>query len=1123
MGEEALVRPTLTLATGDRKKREKAIVAARDTAERGATKALEYLAVHEKGPRPGMSQGDRKLRRALRAKARLLGANPESPEGLQPLVDECAYGQLHKMLFAGFLAKNSSRSFLMHPEYRVPVSLEDCAELALEEGDLDGWATAARYAAAMFPDVFPAEDPIQQVEFFREDQTALTRFLEEIPDPAYDPDEGIGWAYQFWQSKAKKEVNESGRKIGGADLPAVTQLFTEDYMVKFLLHNTLGAWWAARNPESEIFRGLEYLRFKDDGMPAAGTFDGWPATAAEVTVMDPSAGSGHFLTAAAELLARMREEEEGLSPSEAAEAVLRDNVFGLELDERCTQIMAFALALWAWKRGGYRKLPVPHVAWSGRPAGGRPEEWTRLAAGDFRLENALSRLHKLFRDAPDLGSLIDPSRVAEGRAFTQSGTTEMDVAGIEEVEPLLSKALASERGVASDDPTASVFSGFAQDADATVFGEAAIGIARAASLMRRRYTLVATNVSYLARGKQGDILKDFLETYHPAGKADLATAFVERCASYAAPGGATALVTPQNWLFLGTYKKLRERLLKTQRWNLVARLGSGAFETIGGEVVNVALLAITNAPPAGDHPMTGLDVSDRNKPAEKDRALQEAKVMTLPQAKQLENPDARVTTRELDSTPRLQAFSSYHNGVCSGDYMRFGRCSWEVDDLRSDWKYQQSTVRGTTEYSGMEHIFYWQDGRGEFYDFVCDRLGEPGVSAWIRGDRAWNRRGVAVSATGALLVSLYSGNLFDDNTVVITPNDPAHLDAVWTFCSSDEYYGEVRAIDQALKVRGPLVQVPFDLERWQKVAEEKYPDGLPEPYSDDSTQWLFHGHPAKASEGTALHVVVARLLGYRWPAEAEGAAQEMSLSAEGQAWIEHSARLDAHADPDGVVCLPAVAGERPAAERLRALLADTYEDSPEGWSQGALDKLLAEVGSGGKDLAGWLWSDFFKQHCRIFHNRPFIWHVWDGRKDGFSALVNYHALDERLLRRLIYTYLGSWIEGQRAAAEAGETGADGRLAAALDLQQRLEAILEGEPPYDLYIRWKEPGEQPIGWNPDINDGVRLNVRPFVEAGVLRSKFTVNWKKDRGKNPDGSERHNDLHLTRAEKEAARNSE
>jgi hypothetical protein len=107
----------------------------------------------------------------------------------------------------------------------------------------------------------------------------------------------------------------------------------------------------------------------------------------------------------------------------------------------------------------------------------------------------------------------------------------------------------------------------------------------------------------------------------------------------------------------------------------------------------------------------------------------------------------------------------------------------------------------------------------------------------------------------------------------------------------------------------------------------------------------------------------------------------------------------------------------------------------------------------------------------------------------------------------------------KSASEAGETGADLRLAAE-DLQKRLIKIQDGESPYDIYIRWKPTSEQPIGYHPDINDGVRLNIRPFVEAGVPRSKFTINWKKDRGRNPDGSERHNDLHLTRAEKGEAR---
>jgi hypothetical protein len=115
---------------------------------------------------------------------------------------------------------------------------------------------------------------------------------------------------------------------------------------------------------------------------------------------------------------------------------------------------------------------------------------------------------------------------------------------------------------------------------------------------------------------------------------------------------------------------------------------------------------------------------------------------------------------------------------------------------------------------------------------------------------------------------------------------------------------------------------------------------------------------------------------------------------------------------------------------------------------------------------------------------------------------------------------GDWIRFQRARRDHGEPGADGRLVAALELEKKLKLIKEGEPPYHIYVRWKALSEQPLGWNPDINDGVRLNIRPFVTAGILRSKFTINWNKDRGKNIDGSERLNDIHLSLAEKQSAR---
>ena len=254
-----------------------------------------------------------------------------------------------------------------------------------------------------------------------------------------------------------------------------------------------------------------------------------------------------------------------------------------------------------------------------------------------------------------------------------------------------------------------------------------------------------------------------------------------------------------------------------------------------------------------------------------------------------------------------------------------------------------------------------------------------------------------------------------------------------------------------------------------------------------------------------LHVAVGRLVGYRWPEQAE------------------SSDLDSLTDADGIVCLPSVAGEAPAADRVQQVLAGAFGDA---WSPTRIKALLEQSGSKKRNLADWLRDEFFKQHCAMFGNRPFVWHVWDGQRDGFSALVNYHRLDRKMLERLTYTYLGKdWVERQRAEAHDEVSGAEARLSAALELQRKLEAILMGETPFDIHVRWKELQQQPIGWNPDLNDGVRLNIRPFVRAGVLKTFSPwpfkdAMWGKDRGKNTDRSDRHNDIHRSLAEKLEAR---
>ncbi len=1082
------------LPTNLRRQLESAIKQARKIAESGARKALEALAVHEPDPYRHMNEAQRNLRRKLRAQARQLGdGESQTKRGayeIKHLVEKLAYDQWHRLLFARFLLEND---LLISPEHGVSVSLNDCEEFAPSLGLKDAWAVAARFAAKELPEIFRTDDPAGAVELPVEDRNPLIQLVTGLPVDVFTANDSLGWCYQFWQTERKDEVNAAGNKIGADELPAVTQIFTEDYMVDFLLDNTLGAWHAGKvltakptlaetAPSEEALRNAvalpgcswTYLRFvkAKDGkwIPAAGTFHDWPKTAEGLKCLDPCMGSGHFLVAMFDRLVALRMMEEELDEPNVVAAAIRDNLFGLEIDPRCTQIGAFYLALAAWRRVGHCKLPAMHIACSGLAPNAKKDDWLKLAGNNDRLQRGMARLYALFTDAPVLGSLINP----------RAGGGDLLEADFNELQPLLEKALAQET----------------KDDSAHEMTVTASGLAKAAEILAGQFTLVATNVPYLGRGKQDEVLQEYCEDIHPDAKADLATSFVERCLDFCRPGGSNALVTPQNWLFLGSYKKMRAKLLEHVQWDVVARLGPRAFETIVGEVVNVCLLVLTQRRRDESHLFAGFEISEVRTPNGKAESLHSISPLILAQDGQLKNPDSRVILGESEKAELLSRFADSFLGLGTGDYSHYGRCFWEFASNQHDWAFQQGSVEAHVQFGGREYVLFWDGDAGRVRG-MSEAEREQIHNQDQSGQQAWGKTGVCVSLNKVLPVTHYSGELFDKAVAVLVPKRSDYLLPVRTFAESRAFQTAVRALDQkTIIANGTLLKVPFDLAHWQEVAAEKYPHGLPKPFSSDPTQWLFDGHPKGSDQ--PLQVAAARLLGYQWPRQTGSSFPDCpALGPDG---------LEKLAASNGIVCISATKGAAPAAERLRELLARAWGKE---WNATLSEDLLAQTGYAGETLDDWLRNGFFEQHCVLFHHRPFIWQIWDGHKSGFSALVNYHQLTHANLENLTYAYLGDWSRRQQAAVDAGEAGSDARLQAAKQLQSRLKLILEGEPPYDLFVRWKPLSKQAIGWHPDVNDGVRLNIRPFLAqdipggkkgAGILRTKPNIKWEKDRGKEP-----------------------
>ena len=1096
------------LPTALRRALEKTVKDARLIAEEGGRDAIRRLGVADSGAPSYLNDDEKELRRHLRAHARALGdafdRSDESQE-TKRLVEAAAYAHWHRMLFARFLAE---RSLLRNPEYDVPVSLEDCRELAEAKGLTDPWIVAERYAASMLPAVFRIDDPVLSIELDPVATQKLHRLVTGLDAEVFQAEDSLGWTYQFWRAAEKDAVNKSGVKIGADELPAVTQLFTEPYMVRFLLHNTLGAWWAgkvlAADPtlaqnaadENELrgacslpdysFDMLRFVREGGDGpwRPAAGTFPGWPKEAKAITVLDPCCGSGHFLTEALGILTTLRQAEEHLSPADAVASVLRDNLHGLEIDGRCVQIAAFAVALSAWRIGGWQLLPVPQIAWVGAPPPLPKREFIALADGDAELEYAFAALHDLFAQAPVLGTLLEPS-----------GGDMFEAEKLKEVERLLDPLLARARKAEPESIEGVV---------------AARSMADAASLLHRSYVLQATNVPYLGRGKQDEKLAEHISRNFESAKADLASAMMARMQKLASAGGTYCAVTPLSWTFLGSYQHFRLELVERQTLEFLAALGSRAFETISGWVVITVLTAITNDRPDNFAVFMGIDCNNEENVSKKKRKLAFGHPKSYLQSSQVKNPDSRIILGEFATTQSLESFAQSYQGIKTGDDPRFRRFFWEVVPPEERWNFIQSTVDRTMLFGGLSGVVDLSSGGRHI--------------ARLQGIGAHGRKGVAVSQMSSLPATIYLGGEFDSNVSAIAAIDPENASAVWKFCSSPEYERLVRQIEPSMKANNAvLVKVPFEIERWRDAASQETDGDIDKPFSTDPTQWVFHGHPANTTSASVLHVGLARLVGYRWAAESD---PDMQLSDDARAWIAKAVELPP-GDNDGLLGVSAVAGEKPLADRLRAYLAaafgadwsDTLERCLVAEADETLDKKTARDGS----LEAWVRDRAFRQHCALFRKRPFLWHISDGLKDGFSVFVHYHRFDQANLRKLTYTLLGDWL----ARAEAENNAL--RYEKGRELQQKLEKILEGEKPYDIFVRWRSLAQQSLGWDPDLNEGVRQNIRPFILAGVLTHDLSKILKdKDRGKDVASSpwcdvfngERRNDHHTTLAEKSAAR---
>ena len=453
----------------------------------------------------------------------------------------------------------------------------------------------------------------------------------------------LGWMYQYYNADVKDEFFKSKRKAAAADIAPATQLFTPEWIVRYMVENSLGRLWMLNNPGSSLRERMEYYIEPDAEHEDFIRI----SSPEEITLCDPACGSGHILVYAFELLFHMYEER-GYREREIPELILTKNLAGMEIDSRAAQIAELALAMCARehdRRFFRRGVRADVTVLSSIPLG--EDE----LPGNKKLAEELSHLG-------EIGSLLNPSE--------------------DEIDELKAAAASC-----SEDLFAS--------ATKTKL-ESAVAICEKLS---RRFICVVANLPYMGSSSFNPFMSKWIKKNYPDVKSDLCTCFIERGFNLVEDKGYAAMVTMQSWMFLGSFEKMRSSIIEGKTIVSMAHLGPRAFDAIGGEVVNVTADVIYNGRAAYEGAYVRLvDINGS-----------EAKRLKLLAA--IQNPDCgwfyrrgADTFKQIPGIPiaywasdalldafgnakQLSEYGKPRQGLATGENARFVREWWEVDDCKS--------------------------------------------------------------------------------------------------------------------------------------------------------------------------------------------------------------------------------------------------------------------------------------------------------------------------------------------------------------------------------------------------------------------------------------------------------
>jgi len=423
----------------------------------------------------------------------------------------------------------------------------------------------ADYTELLFPDNLLREGSV------------IEQMIALIPEEDWkDAVQIIGWMYQYYNSEKKDEVFAALKKnvkITKENIPAATQLFTPDWIVRYMVENSLGRLWLEGHPNEDLKSEWKYyLDEAEQGVEVQKQLSEIRKEYASITpeqikCIDPCCGSGHICAYMFDVLMKIYEAY-GYTANEAARSIVENNLYGLDIDERATQLAYFAVMMKARQydrrfltrkdENGNPDVPQPHIYVIVESNGIDAYALEYFVNGDSKLKSAMDSIMKEMQDAKEYGSILKITPVDFDALYARFGEVREDISINKE----------------------------------NVLNEL-LPLVRLAEVMAQKYNVAVTNPPYLsARGSMSSILTNYLSKNYPLSKNDLFTVFMDVCEHMLNFNGIYSMVNQQSWMFLAGFSKLREKIYSTDCVINLLHIGAGAFEGIAGEVVQSVAFSV---------------------------------------------------------------------------------------------------------------------------------------------------------------------------------------------------------------------------------------------------------------------------------------------------------------------------------------------------------------------------------------------------------------------------------------------------------------------------------------------------------------------------------------------------